>query len=113
MDGGHSNPTTGLYKEYMTSENIVNLFQKYDVPKAFDHMTVDIDLNTFWVLRVRFRKYHACSFIIISSQSESAHPLLPIEGCPRCGVSVPISCRRSELRLPLDSSVCLCPQHAL
>jgi hypothetical protein len=36
----------------MRSENIVDLFKKYNVSHpVFDHLTADIDLNTFWVLR--------------------------------------------------------------
>ena len=40
-------------REWMNSSNIVSLFEKHGVPKRFDHMTIDIDLNTFWVLQVR------------------------------------------------------------
>ena len=51
MDGSHSNATINLHTEWMLSSNIVSLFQKYKVSTVFDHMTIDIDLNTFWVLQ--------------------------------------------------------------
>ncbi|GAX73369.1 hypothetical protein CEUSTIGMA_g822.t1 [Chlamydomonas eustigma] len=51
MDGSHVNQSINLQKEFMTSSNIVSLFQKHGVPKQYDFMTVDIDLNTFWVLQ--------------------------------------------------------------
>lgn len=51
MDGSHSNPAINLHTEWMLSSNIVSLFRKYKVSTAFDHMTIDIDLNSFWVLQ--------------------------------------------------------------
>jgi hypothetical protein len=35
--------------EYITAENVNELFTKYDVPKAFDLLSIDIDYNTYWV----------------------------------------------------------------
>jgi hypothetical protein len=50
MDGGYYNPQLNLQKEFIYSHNIVQLFQKHKVPyPSFDHLTVDIDLNTFAV----------------------------------------------------------------
>lgn len=40
MDGSNENPAINLHKEYMTSENIADLFKKYNVPHpTFDHLT--------------------------------------------------------------------------
>ncbi|GAX72869.1 hypothetical protein CEUSTIGMA_g324.t1 [Chlamydomonas eustigma] len=50
LDGSHSNLSINLQPEFMTSKNIDTLLNKHRVPMHFDHMTVDIDLNTFWVL---------------------------------------------------------------
>lgn len=50
MDGGHSRPEINLQKEMMYSHNIASLFSKHSVPSpSFDHLTVDLDQNTFWV----------------------------------------------------------------
>jgi len=50
MDGGYKNESIGLFQEYITADNIAQLFQKHSVPMVFDHLTVDIDLNTYHVL---------------------------------------------------------------
>lgn len=49
MDGGHENPAINLKKEFITAENIVSLFQKYQVPQEFDLLSIDIDRNDFHV----------------------------------------------------------------
>ncbi|KAI8465406.1 MAG: hypothetical protein J3K34DRAFT_487847 [Monoraphidium minutum] len=52
MDGGYSNASINLQQEFMRSDNIAALFKKHGVPHPhFDHLTVDVDLNTFWLLR--------------------------------------------------------------
>lgn len=33
----------------VTAENIQDLFQKYNVPKNFDLLSIDIDFNDYWV----------------------------------------------------------------
>lgn len=35
--------------EKVTAENIQQLFQKYNVPKSFDLLSIDIDYNDYWV----------------------------------------------------------------
>lgn len=49
MDGGYENKEIGLYQEFITAENINNLFQKYNVPQEFDLLSIDIDYNDFYV----------------------------------------------------------------
>lgn len=40
MDGGNENPAINLHKEFITSDNIVDLFKKHEVPHPdFDHLT--------------------------------------------------------------------------
>ena len=39
----------GIKKEKVTAENVQNLFQKYNVPKNFDLLSIDIDFNDYWV----------------------------------------------------------------
>jgi hypothetical protein len=54
MDGGdHLEEFGGVKKEFITAENIVALFMKYDVPVGTspDLLSVDIDFNDFWVLK--------------------------------------------------------------
>jgi len=38
-----------IMKEFITAENINMLFNKYNVPKEFDLLSIDLDYNTYWV----------------------------------------------------------------
>lgn len=38
-----------IKKEIVTMENIQSLFQKYNVPKNFDLLSIDIDYNDYWI----------------------------------------------------------------
>jgi hypothetical protein len=51
MDGGGTsrNPLADVKKEFVTAENIRQLFEKYQVPNQFDLLSIDIDGNDFWV----------------------------------------------------------------
>ena len=50
FDGGYSNPQIGLHQEYITMSNIIQLFEKYNVPKIFDMLTIDTDMFDWWIL---------------------------------------------------------------
>ncbi len=50
MDGGNENKDIGLYKHYITYNNIIDLFRHHNVPNRFDLLSVDIDYNNFYVL---------------------------------------------------------------
>ncbi len=49
MDGA-PDPESDIKQEFITSENICALFEKYDVPKVFDFLSIDIDGNDVHVL---------------------------------------------------------------
>jgi hypothetical protein len=36
-------------KESITAENINEIFEKYEIPKQFDFLSIDIDSNEYWV----------------------------------------------------------------
>lgn len=38
-----------IKQEFINAENINSLFQKYNVPKEFDLLSIDIDSNDYWV----------------------------------------------------------------
>ena len=38
-----------LHNEFVTSDNINSLFQKYNVPKDFDLLSIDIDSNDYYI----------------------------------------------------------------
>ena len=53
MDPFHDsqNPLADVRDEFVTAENIQSLLEKYQVPKQFDLISIDIDGNDFWVWR--------------------------------------------------------------
>lgn len=57
MDGSHQNSNINLKKEFITRENIIELFKKYNVPKNFNLLSIDIDNNDFYVLHKILENY--------------------------------------------------------
>jgi hypothetical protein len=49
MDGGEYPPELKVMREFITAENIEDLFRKYNVPESFDLLSIDIDGNDYWV----------------------------------------------------------------
>ena len=63
MDGNHENDSINLRKEFITKENIVELFIKYNVPQKINLLSVDIDFNDFYCLKEILENY-VCDIII-------------------------------------------------
>jgi hypothetical protein len=56
MDGkSDGNPL--IKEEFITAENICDLFKKYEVPTEFDLLSIDIDGNDVWVLESILKEY--------------------------------------------------------
>lgn len=68
MDGGNENADINLRKEFITQENIVELFKKYNVPYNINLLSVDIDFNDFYVLK-EILKHYECDIIICEYNS--------------------------------------------
>jgi len=49
MDVDHEDLSINLRKEFITAENINDLFEKYEVPENLDLLSIDIDFNDFYV----------------------------------------------------------------
>ena len=49
MLDGDEHPGTLVRQEFITAENINDLFAKYHVPQVFDFLSIDIDGNDYWV----------------------------------------------------------------
>ena len=63
MDGGNENNKFNLKKEFITKENVVELFKKYSVPQNINLLSVDIDFNDFYCLKEILANYQ-CDIII-------------------------------------------------
>lgn len=58
LEGGHEDiPELNLHKEFITAENICDLFEKYDVPTEFDVISIDVDGNDFYLWKALCDKY--------------------------------------------------------
>lgn len=51
IDGEYENPEINLHKHFITVENIVGILQKYNVQRDFQLLSLDIDQNTFYILK--------------------------------------------------------------
>lgn len=51
MDGAgiSGNPLATVHEEFVTAENVNALFAKYDVPNAFDLLSIDVDGNDYHI----------------------------------------------------------------
>lgn len=57
MDYACEDPSLPLYREFITAENINELFARYGVPDSFDVLSVDIDGNDYWVWKAIAPRY--------------------------------------------------------
>ncbi len=64
MDGSHENAERNLKKEFITKDNILSLFGKYNVPKHINLLCVDIDYNDYYCLAPILKNY-TCDIIIL------------------------------------------------
>lgn len=64
MDGGYEDTYINLQREFLTKENIVDLFKKYNVPKHINLLCVDIDFNDFYLTKEILKEYEADIIIV-------------------------------------------------
>mmetsp|Transcript_10852 Transcript_10852/g.16189 ORF Transcript_10852/g.16189 Transcript_10852/m.16189 type:complete len:340 (+) Transcript_10852:154-1173(+) len=51
LDGSNENPDINLHQEFFTPSNIVKLMEKYKASKDLDVLSVDTDMDDFYILR--------------------------------------------------------------
>lgn len=96
MDGGCENQEIGLHKEFITAENINHIFEKYNVPKKFDLLSIDIDFNDFYIWKSLDEVYQPRVVIIEHNASHSPtedkvvkyNPNATWDGTNYCGASI-------------------------
>ena len=64
MDGNCHNPDINLYQHFITSENICELFQQYDVPIEPGYISIDLDSTDIWVTDALLKNYRPSFFSV-------------------------------------------------
>lgn len=82
MDGGHENSDRSLRREFITAENINDLFARYAVPAEFDLLSIDIDGNDYWVWRALDTRFRPRVVIIEYNAAEGPERVSTIEYAP-------------------------------
>jgi hypothetical protein len=57
MDGSNNNKNINLNQEFITKENIISLFKKYNVPSHINLLCIDLDFNDFYILHEVLKLY--------------------------------------------------------
>lgn len=57
LDCNYSIPEKKLYKEYLNKDNVVEIFESYNIPINFGCLSIDIDYNDFYLLGKILKKY--------------------------------------------------------
>ncbi len=70
MDSGKHN-NHHIHQEFITAENINDIFRKYNVPRNFDLLSIDIDGNDYWVWKALDTVY-APRVVVIEYNSKYA-----------------------------------------
>ena len=50
LDSAYSDPARSLYRHFVTPENACELLAQYEIPRAFDLLSVDVDFSDFHIL---------------------------------------------------------------
>ena len=64
MDGNCHNPDINLYRHFITSENICELFQQYNVPIEPGYISIDLDSTDIWVTDALLKNYRPSFFSV-------------------------------------------------
>lgn len=72
LDGGNENHSINLYKHFLTSENICEIFKSYNVPKEPEYISIDVDSTDLWLFKSLLKEYKA---MVYSVEYNSNYPL--------------------------------------
>jgi hypothetical protein len=75
LDGKFDNPEINLHQHYLTAENIVKLFTRYQVPYTFDLLSIDIDGNDIYLLKKILTTYRPR--VIVCETNQLISPTMP------------------------------------
>jgi hypothetical protein len=73
MDRKYEIPAYNQHKEFITAENITQLFDKYQVPLNLDLLSIDIDYNDFYIWKALDDKYQPAVVVIEYNATHLPH----------------------------------------
>lgn len=82
LDGGYEKPEINLHREWFTPTNIVQLFEKYQVSKTIDVLSIDADCDDFWISREILRAGYRPRILIIEYNA-NVPSYLPLTVAPK------------------------------
>jgi hypothetical protein len=96
LDRMVENRTINLQKEFITAENINDLFKKYEVAPTFDLLSIDIDYNDFYIWKAIDSVYQPAVVVIEYNGTHTANedkvvkyrPYYAGDGCNYFGASI-------------------------
>jgi hypothetical protein len=57
LDGLYENHSINLHRRFIKKENIISLFEEFNVPKDLDFLSIDIDGMDFYILQELLKNY--------------------------------------------------------
>jgi hypothetical protein len=69
----YENPEINLHKHFLYSNNIVSIFEKYNVPKVFDYLSSDMDSHDIFVLEALLKAGYKPR--VVSTEYNSNFPI--------------------------------------
>lgn len=73
LDGNANNEKINLHKEFLTEDNICDIFEKYNVPLEPGYISIDVDSIDLWLTDALLKKYKP------SFYSVEFNPNIPID----------------------------------
>lgn len=57
LDGRHANPDINLHRQFLTSDNIADVFAAHAVPQEPDYVSIDVDSSDLWLMEAVLQSY--------------------------------------------------------
>jgi len=64
LDGDNSNPSINLHSHFLSSQNICEIFKKYNVPKNPEYISIDVDSTDLWLFKSLVKEYKPMLFTV-------------------------------------------------
>lgn len=64
LDGKHENHAISLYRKFLTSANICQTLEEYNVPKEPEYVSIDVDSADLWLFNAVVQQYRAMVFSV-------------------------------------------------